>query len=157
MGCYSISMNNDLEKKCYQIMCPTEYNNKYIFNYPEPIIHILWHEISHTIINDLTEKYINEFDIKNVKIPENIKNTGYSIAEVVINEYIIRAIVYMLVELNECENSAALQLEVEKNFGFTEVKNLKNYIIENCEKNNKLLLDENYRKLMKFVINKILK
>jgi len=158
MGCYSINMNNDLEKKCYQIMCPTEYNNdKYLFNYPEPIIHILWHEISHSVINDLTEKYINEFDIENVEIPENIKNTGYSIVEVVINEYIIRAIVYILVELNECENSAALQYEVEKNFGFTEVKNLKNYIMKNCEKNNKLLLDENYKKLMKFVIDKILK
>jgi hypothetical protein len=158
MGCYSVNVNNDLGKICYQIMCPTEYkNNKYLFNYGEPIIHILWHEIGHSIINDLTEKYINEFNIENIKIPEKIKDIGYSKIEIVINEYIIRAIVYMLIELNEGENNAALQYEIEENIGFTEVKKLKNYIIENCEKNNKLLKDYNYKKLIDYVINKICK
>jgi hypothetical protein len=158
MGCYSINIKNDIENKYYQIMCPTDYNNnKYLFNYPEPIMHILWHEIGHTIINDLTEKYINEFDIENIEIPEKIKNIGYSIIEVIINEYIIRSIVYMLTELNEGEYNATLQYEVEENIGFTEVKKLKSYIIENCEKNKKLLKDNNYKKLIDYVINKICK
>jgi len=158
MGCYSININNDFEKIYYQIMCPTEYNdNRYLFCYPEPIIHILWHEIGHTIINDLTEKYIKEYNIENIVIPEKIKNTGYSIIEVVINEYIIRAIVYMLTEINEGEFNANLQYEVEEKFGFTEVKKLKNYITENCEKDKRLLKDENYKKIIDYIINRICK
>jgi hypothetical protein len=157
MGCYGINIKiNELETINYPIMCPDDYiNDKYIFRYGEPVMHILWHEISHTVINDLTEKYIKEFDIKNIEIPEKIKNAGYSEIKTVIDEYIIRSIVYILTELIDGESSAVLQFEQEIKFGFTEIKEIKEFIKKNCEKNNKLLTDENYKKLINYVISKI--
>jgi hypothetical protein len=154
MGLYGIAIKiNETEKVNYPIMSPNDYqNNKYIYDYGEPINHILWHEIGHTVINDLTDKYINEFDIENLNVPEEIKKIGY-IGKTVINEYIIRAITYKLIELFEDDNSAVFQLELEAKFGFTEIKKIKMFIEKNCEENNKLLKDDNYKKLIDYVIN----
>jgi len=154
MGLYGIAIKiNETENVNYPIMSPNDYqNNKYIYDYGEPINHILWHEIGHTVINDLTDKYINEFDIENLNVPEEIKKIGY-IGKTVINEYIIRAITYKLIELFEDDNSAVFQLDLEAKFGFTEIKKIKMFIEENCEKNNKLLKDDNYKKLINYVIN----
>jgi hypothetical protein len=154
MGCYGITVKiNEKENINYPILSPDDYqNNKYLYNYGEPIYHILWHEIGHTVINDLTDKYINEFDIENLNVPEKIKNIGY-IGKTVINEYIIRVITYKLIELFEDDNSAVFQLELEAKFGFIEIKKIKTFIEENCEENNKLLKDERYKRLINYVIN----
>jgi len=152
-GCYGMKIKiNEIETVNYAIMSPNDYqNNKYIYDYGEPINHILWHEIGHTVINDLTEKYINEFDIENLNAPEK-KIGGYT-GKTIINEYIIRAITYKLIELFEDNNSATFQLELEAKYGFNEIKKIKMFIEENCEENNKLLKDENYKRLINYVIN----
>jgi len=157
MGCYGIKIKiNEILTMNYPILSPNDYkNNKYLFDYGEPINHVLWHEISHTVINDLTGKYIDNFDVKNIEIPEKIKNIGYTNIKTVIDEYIIRTIVYLLTELSEGDKSAVLQYEYEFKLGFTEIENIKEYIKENCEENNKLLKDDNYIKLIKYVIEKI--
>jgi len=158
MGCYGINIKiNELKALNYTIMCPEDYkNSKYVFDYGEPMQHILWHEISHTVINNLTKIYIDEFNIENMKIPEKIIDIGYSEIQTFINEYIIRSIVYLLTELFEGDNSAVLQYKNEENFGFTEIDKIKDFMVKNCVENNKLI-KEKYKKLIHYVIEIIKK
>jgi hypothetical protein len=125
-------------------------DGNYLFGTEESIKRLLRHEISHTVINDLTEKYLNQSIIKNMNIPDVFVKQFYNSIETIINEYIIRAITYSLEE----ENKASV-LDYEIKNGFTEIKDIGNYIKENCENKGKLLKDENYIKVIKFVIERI--
>jgi hypothetical protein len=137
----------------YTIISAGGYKDgKYLFGNEEAIKHVIWHEIGHTVINDLTEKYLDQSDIENIEVPDIFRGQFYGRMESVINEYIINSITYLLEKDN---GSANLYLEEEGENGFTEIKAIKNYIKENCENNNKLTKGENYKNLIKYVIGKI--
>jgi hypothetical protein len=138
------------------VLSPYGYkDNEYIFGSKEYIIELLWHEISHLTINDLTKKYISQFNINEKTVPENFVKILYTSIEAIVNEYIIRAITIRLIEIYHGKNIAEnhMQNHIEK--GFTEIEPIKNYIAKNCEENNKLLKDNKYKELMNYVINKI--
>jgi hypothetical protein len=154
-GNFGVKINqNNLETKNYVINSPSDYKeNKYIFYTPLYIKYNWWHEISHTVINDLTKKYIHHFDIDSMAVPDIFRKHFYTNTETIIYEYIIRAITLRLFELYDKGVVPSL-INHETDKGFTEVEKIKNYIIDNCEKNNALLKDDNYKELVNFVIKK---
>jgi hypothetical protein len=140
----------------YSVLSPYGYKgNEYVFGSKEYIIETLWHEISHLTINDLTKIYINQFDINEKIIPDNFVKIFYTNIEAIVNEYIIRTITIRLIEIYHGKNIAEnhMQNHIEK--GFKEIESIKNYMVKNCERNNKLIKDNNYKELMNYVINKI--
>jgi hypothetical protein len=50
------------------------------------------------------------------------------------------------------EKAAISLLEYETKNGFNKIEKIKNYILEHCTKNNKLLKDDNYIKLINYVM-----
>jgi hypothetical protein len=157
MGNFGIKINkHNKEYVNYIINSPFDYRgNKYIFNDPESLKYNLWHEIGHTVINDLTQKYISQIDTENMKIPDIFRKNFYTNAETIINEYIIRAITFRLSELSDNNDVTRSFLDNEIIKGFKETETIKNYIIKNCEDKDKLIKDDNYKGLINFVISKI--
>jgi len=150
-GNFGINTND----KIYIIISPINYkDDKYIFGSKESVKNIIWHEISHTVINDLTKKYYNLVRFENIKIPEIYVNNLYNNWETIINEYIIRSITYLLEKDNNCQKAL---LEYEIKSGFNEIENIKNFIIENCLINDKFNKENNYSKLIDYVIERISK
>jgi hypothetical protein len=140
----------------YIINSPFDYKeNKYVFNDIESLKYNLWHEIGHTVINDLTQKYISQIDTENIKIPDIFRRNFYVNAETIVNEYIIRAITIRLSELFDDKDLMLIFLDNEIKRGFKEINAIKDYIIKNCEDKNKIIKDDNYRGLVNFVISKI--
>ena len=139
----------------YVIISPIGYkNDKYIFNSKESNKNIIWHEIAHTVINDLTKKYYNMEKFVKIKIPEIYVNNLYNNWETIINEYIVRAIANIM-EKNNDYAKGLLEWEIKNRFN--EIENIKNYILENCIENNKFNKKDKYEKLIEYVINKISK
>jgi len=142
-----------LETENYIIVSPNDYvDNKYIFGSMASKIVILRHEIGHTVINDLTDKYKKYIEIKDIEIADIDKI--YNNIETIINEYIIRSIVFMLEEDRNAANSI---LENETKCGFGKIGKIKKYIHENCSRNKKLLKDDSYINLIKYVLEVISK
>jgi hypothetical protein len=154
-GNFGVKINqNNLETKNYVINSPFGYKeNKYIFYTPLELKYNWWHEISHTVINDLIEKYIHHFDIDNMVAPDIFRKHFYTNIETVTYEYIIRAITLRVFELFDKDVVPSL-INHETGKGFTEVEKIKNYIVENCEKNNTLIKDDMFKELVEFVIKK---
>jgi len=145
MGNFGIHIN----KSNYIILSPFDYkDNKYIFGSKEYLRQTIWHEIGHTVINDLTKKYYDLSEHKNMEVPQIFVKQFYNNTETIINEYIIRSIVYLL---ENDKNSKKNILEYEKNTGFTEIKNIGNYILKNNMEDNRFIKDKKYKKLIDFV------
>jgi len=156
-GCFGIKIQtNENITLNYSVLSPYDYkDNKYNFGTKEQIKELLWHEISHLTINDLTEKYISRFNVNEKTIPEKFVKIFYTNIEAIINEYIIRAITTRLFEIHHEENIAEHHLQNHIQKGFAEIKSIKNYLAKNCEKNNKLLKNEKYKELINYVAEKI--
>jgi hypothetical protein len=139
----------------YSVISPFDYKeNKYIFGSKFSILELLWHEISHLTINDLTKNYIDQFDISCKIISNDFIKHFYTDIETIVNEYIIRAMTIRLLEINYGERTVENLIQDNIQKGFKEIESIKNYISKNCEKDNKFL-KEGYKELMEFVINKI--
>jgi hypothetical protein len=154
MGNFGVNIKNRKNERInYIIRSPYEYkDNKYNFGAGNVI---LWHEISHTAINDLTGTYINHFNIDAIKPPEKFKKISYCSIKGIICEYIVRAITLRMTELMEGKESMISVLNHETGQGFTAVEEIKGYIEKNCEADKQLIKDDNYKGLIGCVINKI--
>jgi hypothetical protein len=157
MGCFGVKIKtNKNEMLNYSVLSPYDYKeNRYIFGNINFEKGIIWHEICHLFINDLTKNYLNEFNIREKQIPEIFIKNLYPNVESIINEYIIRAITIRQFEMNG-ENEFAdffAQRDIEK--GFINIVSVKEHIKENYEENNKFVKDNRYKNLMGYVINKI--
>jgi hypothetical protein len=147
----NFGINNDTGN--YIILSPFDYrDNKYIFGPKDNIKGIIWHEIGHTVINDLTNKYYDESKHKNIEVPEIFVNQFYNNIKAIINAYIIRSIVYLL---EKDINSKKEILDYEIKSGFNEIENISKYILENCMENNKFKKENKYEELIELVINKV--
>ena len=156
MGNFGIKiLTNENTTYNYSVISPFDYKeNKYIFGSKFSILELLWHEISHLTINELTKNYIDQFDISCKIISNDFIKHFYTDIETIVNEYIIRAITIRLLEINYGEKTVENLIKDNIQKGFTEIESVKNYISKNCEKDNKFI-KEGYKELMKFVINKI--
>jgi len=156
MGSFGIKiLTNENITYNYSVISPFDYKeNKYIFGSKFSVLELLWHEISHLTINDLTKNYIGQFDISSKIIPNDFIKHFYTDIETIVNEYIIRAITIRLLEINY--GGKTVENLIQDNFqkGFKEIESVKNFIIKNCEKDNKFT-KEGYKELMDYVINKI--
>ena len=88
-------------------------------------------------------------------MPDNFVKMFYTGIEAIINEYIIRAITIRLFEIYYDENTAGQFMQYHIQKGFKEIESIKIYIVKNCEKNNKLIKDNKYKDLIKYVVEKI--
>jgi len=156
MGNFGIKiLTNEKTTHNYSVISPSDYKeNKYIFGSKFSILELLWHEISHLTINELTKNYIDQFDISCKIISNDFIKHFYTDIETIMNEYIIRAITIRLLEINYGEKIVENLINDNIQKGFMEIESVKNYISKNCEKDNKFI-KEGYKELMKFVINKI--
>jgi len=156
MGSFGIKiLTNENNTYNYSVISPFDYKeNKYIFGSKFSILELLWHEISHLTINDLTKNYIDQFDTSCKIISNDFINHFYTDIETIVNEYIIRAITIRLLEINYGEKTVENLIQDNIQKGFKEIETVKNYISKNCEKENKFI-KEGYKGLMDYVINKI--
>lgn len=87
----------------------------------ETIRHIVWHEFSHSFINPITEKYINEINQYNdlySKIEKQMSSQAYSNWETCVNEHIIRAITARLIYLDQGQSAYNTIIANERANGF---------------------------------------
>jgi hypothetical protein len=145
--CYSYPPN-------FVNVADVENNINYIDKQKIPL-ELLWHEIGHLTINDLTKNYIDQFDINCKIISNDFIKHFYTDIETIVNEYIIRAITIRLFEINFGEKTVENLIQDNIQKGFTEIESIKNYISKNCEKDNRFTRGESYKELMDYVINKI--
>jgi hypothetical protein len=139
----------------YSVISPFDYKeNRYIFGSKFSVLELLWHEISHLTINDMTNNYIDQFDISCKIISNDFIKHFYTDIETIVNEYIIRAITIRLFEINYGEKTVENLIQDNIQKGFIEIESIKNYISKNCEKDNKFI-KERYKELMDYVISKI--
>jgi hypothetical protein len=157
MGCFGIKIiTNDNIIKNYSVISPFDYKeNKYIFGSKFSALELLWHEMSHLTINELTKKYIKKFNLSGKIISDDFKKHFYIDIETIANEYIVRAITIRLLEINYGEKTVENLIQDNVQKGFTEIKSIKDYISKNCEKDNKFTREEGYNELLDYVINKI--
>jgi hypothetical protein len=157
IGCFGIKiLSNENITYNYSVISPFDYKeNKYIFGSKFSVLGLLWHEISHLTINDLTKNYISQFNISGKIVSNDLIKHFYTDIETVINEYIIRAITIRLFEINYGEKMIGNLIQDNIQKGFTEIKSIRDYILKNCEKDNKFTKEEGYKELMDYVINKI--
>jgi len=157
MGCFGIKIiTNENITHNYSVISPFDYKeNKYIFGAKYSVLELLWHEISHLTINELTKKYINQFNLRSKIKSDDFINHFYTDIETIVNEYIIRAITIRLLEINYGEKIVENLIQDNVQKGFTKIKIIKEYISTNCEKNNKFTKEEGYKELLDFVINKL--
>jgi hypothetical protein len=157
MGCFGIKIiTNENIINNYSVISPIDYkDNKYIFGSKFSVLELLWHEISHLTINELTKKYINQFDLSGKIISDNFIKHFYTDIETIANEYIVRVITIRLLEINYGEKTVENLIQDYIQKGFTEIETIKNYISKNCEKDSKFIREEGYKELLDYVINKI--
>jgi hypothetical protein len=157
MGCFGINIHANENVICnYSIMSPYDcVDNKYVFGNKNSVKELLWHEIGHLTINDLTRNYISQFNVNEKPVSEDFVKNLYTDIETVINEYIIRAITIRLFEMNHEEKFAEHLLNDNIQKGFKEIEAVKHYMLNYCEKNNELMKDEMYKELMNYVIGRI--
>jgi len=75
LGNFGISIGMDN----YILMSPLEYKeNKYIFGSKESIRNIIWHEICHTVINNLTKRYLDQSKYENMEKSDILGNNFYN-------------------------------------------------------------------------------
>jgi hypothetical protein len=140
----------------YSVISPFDYKeNKYIFGSKFYILDVFWHEISHLTVNDLTKNFINKFKISKKEAPENFRKIFYTDIETIINEYIVRAIIIRLLELNYGEKVTEGLIKDNIKKGFTEIESIRDYILKNCEKDNKFTREEGYKELIDYILVKL--
>jgi len=90
MGNFGIKLlTNENITYNYSIISPFDYReNKYVFGPKIFISELLWHEIGHLTINDMTKSYIDQFNICHKVISNDLTNNLYTNIEAIINEYI---------------------------------------------------------------------
>jgi len=156
MGSFGVKiLTNENITYNYSIISPFDYKeNRYIFGSKFSVLELLWHEISHLTVNDLTKNYIDQFNISCKIISNDFIKHFYTNIETIISEYIIRAITIRLLEINYGEKTVENLIQDNIQKGFTEIESIKNYISKNCEKDKKFTR-EGYKELMGYVISKI--
>jgi len=154
MGCFGIKITaNENIIYNYSVISPFNYKeNNYVFGSKLSVLELLWHEICHLTVNELTKNYIKQVNIGNKTATNDFKNIFYTDIETIINEYIVRAITIRLIESNYGEKTAENLIQDNIQKGFTAIESIRNYISKNCEKDNKFTREEGYKELMDYVI-----
>ena len=157
MGNFGIKISTNENKVLkYSILSPCDYKDgKYVFGPKNMIKEYLWHEISHSTINDLTKECINQFSIRGGVISEKLIRNFYNNIETIVNEYIVRSITIRLFELNGEDKFVEYLINDNIRKGFENIELIKEYIGRNCEQNSRLLKGNKYKDLIKYVLNRI--
>jgi hypothetical protein len=157
MGNFGIKISTNEEKVLnYSVLSPYDYKDgKYVFGPENMIKEYLWHEISHLTINDLTKGYINQFSTRGGTISEKLIRNFYNNIETIVNEYIVRSITIRLFELIGENEFVEYLINDNIKKGFENIKSIKEYIRKNCEQNDRLVKDNKYKDLIKYVLSKI--
>ena len=107
---------------------------------------LLWHELSHSYINPLTKKHINDVMEKEklfFKISEKMKEQYYGNWECCVNEHIIRAIVCKFMQKYYGKDKYLKCIEEEIKNGFIYLNDVL-FVLNNYEKKNNISFNELY-------------
>lgn len=142
----------------YSLISPFDYKDE-LYNFGSLNLKksIIWHEIGHLTINDLTKNHITHFKINEKEIPEIFIRNFYTNIETIINEYIIRAITIRVFEINGESDFIRSLMELSIQNGFKNIETIKKYIEKHFEENNKLIKDNRYKELIEYIIRNIKK
>lgn len=155
--CYGFKIiTNENITQNYSVICAYDYiDNKYVFGSEYSVQELLWHEISHLTINDITTCYFDRLKINIKEISKDLVRNYYTNVELIVIEYIVRAISIRLFEINREEKFVKNIIQDHIQNGFNEIESVKDYIVKNCEADKILLKNEKYIELMEYVISKI--
>ncbi|MDR3115462.1 MAG: DUF4932 domain-containing protein [Treponema sp.] len=157
MGGFGISLRmKDNDIKNYMVVSPYNYKNgSYVFGPKNLIKEYLWHEISHTKINNLTKNYAEQIKKHEKTIPEKVVKQGYTNIETILNEYIIRAITLRQFEKQGEKSFMEYLIDDNAKKGFTDVGLIKEFIKENGENENRFMKFDNYEELLNYLLARI--
>jgi hypothetical protein len=105
----------------------------------ELIINLLWHEFSHSFVNQLADVFKDEvldLDIYFKSMDKYISKTPYNDLKYFLGELIVRAVTIRLIHRNISEDLANEFIKKDKEFGFIHIEELSNKFKE-YEENRK--------------------
>jgi len=89
--------------------------------------HVVWHEFSHSFVNPITEKFIDEVNKYSklfVPISKVMRKQAYGEWEICVNEHIVRAVVAKLTEKFVSKEAAEEILSKEVRSGFVYIRGI---------------------------------
>lgn len=122
------------ESDIYSVLGPTEMKNSVpSYGTQDDFKELIWHEFSHSFVNPITEKNINEVNkYKNLFTPisERMSSQAYTSWETCVNEHLLRAITARRAYIDNGYEAYQNNINYEKNRGFFYVKALAEKIAE---------------------------
>jgi hypothetical protein len=142
-----------IEGQLFIVFSPVNYKDgQYRFSPPFYSEMLLWHEICHSFVNDLTGNY--KTLIEELKIPDCFKNGVYDDISTVINESLINAICIRLFELNGNIAGSKYLLNDSNNKENIYMDDMVQWLIA-YEKNTDLSFSEYYIKYFPLLFNRL--
>jgi hypothetical protein len=149
LGNYGFKIADQL----FIVISPVNYRDgQYRFSPPFYNEMLLWHEICHSFINDLTGNY--KTLIEDLKIPDCFKNGVYDDISTVINESLINAICIRLFEINGNIGGSTYLLNESNNKGNIYINDIIQWLIA-YEKNTDLSFSDYYIKNFPLLFNRL--
>lgn len=122
------------ESDIYSVLGPTEMKSSVpSYGTQDDFKELIWHEFSHSFVNPITEKNINEVNkYKNLFTPisERMSSQAYTSWETCVNEHLLRAITARRAYIDNGYEAYQNNINYEKNRGFFYVKALAEKIAE---------------------------
>lgn len=122
------------ESDIYSVLGPTEMKNSVpSYGTQDDFKELIWHEFSHSFVNPITEKNIDEVNkYKNLfePISERMSSQAYTSWETCVNEHLLRAITARRAYIDNGYEAYQNNINYEKNRGFFYVKALAEKIAE---------------------------
>ena len=128
---------NDNEENIYAILAGFHIEDMLT---KELIINLLWHEFSHSFVNQLADVFEEEvlnLDIYFKSMEKYIVKTPYNELKYFLGELIVRAVTIRLISRNISEDLANEFIKKDKEFGFIHIEELSNKLKEYDENRDK--------------------
>ena len=119
---------NDVEENIFAILAGFHIEDTLT---KELVINLLWHEFSHSFVNQLADTFEDEvlgIDGYFKSMDKYISKTAYNDLKYFLGELIVRAITIRLVSRNISENLANEFIRKDKEFGFIHIEELTNHL-----------------------------
>ncbi len=123
----------------YGIIGPSSVSSSVpFFSSEESLRDLVWHEFSHSFVNPITGKYIDEVNkYSNLFLPlkDIMETQAYTTWEICVNEHIVRAVVAKFTEKVSGQDAAETVLSNEVKNGFVYIRGI--YDLINVYENNR--------------------
>lgn len=140
-GGYGPSVENEYGNNIYSILGPTSFDKDMpLWGNKESYDYIVWHEFSHSFVNPITAKNIdevNKYENLYTPISKRMRAIAYSDWETSVNEHLLRAVTSLREYENKGEEAYKKAINNEKSEGFAYVEELSKKMLEYEENKDK--------------------